>query len=358
MIFPETNEIGIASTQTPTRTSYTTTFKPNEKIEKIKPFVSFGKKPKKPSSPHPTHKGTTSKSPSKLWSALPPHLPKSTTSSPTPIESTTMPQKLANTVKRVKKPKKKVKPFVFLGPAGSKEPQTEIQKIKPSVSYVKRVKSTKSTSVYVNKVVTTKATKPSQIYFKKVPTTKVPKPSYTSFKKVKSSQVTPLKIFNVDNEMNLKSSQNSSFTRPTKFQPVRYKFTTTSTTHRKTLTTKGTTRKTTTTTTPAPPTTKATTTTTTTTTKRNQGKKLVTEPFFPVSSSNQKKPVTEDKSEKLKVTTEKSSEDDEDEKKSFSLMVSALGVPDIWDMLLFGRYMRVQSQNIHQSGIVSMQPLQ
>ena len=353
MIFPETNEIGIASTQTPTRTSYTTTFKPNEKI---KPFVSFGKKPKKPSSPHPTHKGTTSKSPSKLWSALPPHLPKSTTSSPTPKESTTMSQKVANNVKRVKMPKKKVKPFVFLGP-DSKKPQTEILKIKPSVSYVKRVKSTKSTSVYVNKVVTTKATKPSQIYFKKVPTTKVPKPSYTSFKKVKSSQVTPLKIFNVDNEMNLKSSQNSSFTRPTKFQPVRYKFTTTSTTHRKTLTTKGTTRKTTTT--PAPPTTKATTTTTTTTTtKRNQGKKLVTEPFFPVSSSNQKKPATEDKSEKLKVTTEKSSEDDEDEKKSFSLMVSALGVPDIWDMLLFGRYMRVQSQNIHQSGIVSMQPLQ
>ena len=117
-----------------------------------------------------------------------------------------------------------------------------------------------------------------------------------------------------------------------------------------------------------------------TTTKRNQGNSLVTEPFFPNTSSEQLQPATEDKSEKLKVTSGKSeditseeneSEDsasdenesgditsEENEKKSFSLMVSALGVPDIWDMLLFGRYTRVQSQNIHQSGIVSMQPLQ
>ena len=68
-----------------------------------------------------------------------------------------------------------------------------------------------------------------------------------------------------------------------------------------------------------------------------------------------------DKSEKLTVTTEKSednSDKEEDNEKTFSMLVSALGVPDIWDVLLFGRNSKVQSQNIHHSGITSMQPLE
>ena len=372
MIFPETNDIGITKTSTPIRILYSTTFKPMEKDEKgtnIKPFVSFGKKPKRPSSTPPTqissvNEETTVKTPSKLWSALPPHLPKRTTSPPVPKESTTpagtMSQKLPK-VKRVKMAKKKVKPFVFLG--GSKQqPQTDILKVKPSTS--QKVKPTKSTIVSFEEVVTTKATKPSIIYFKKVTTTQAPKPPV--FKKVKTTRA-PMKIFNVNNNvMNLTTSKISSYKRPTNSQPVRYKVKTTSTTKRKELTTKRTTRKTT----PKPKTTRTTSVkkelTTlkpnqVSTTRRNQGNILVTEPFFPNTSSDQKKPDedTEDKSEKLKVTTEKSEDSsDENEKKSFSLMVSALGVPDIWDMLLFGRYTKVQSQNIHHSGIVSMQPLQ
>ena len=88
---------------------------------------------------------------------------------------------------------------------------------------------------------------------------------------------------------------------------------------------------------------------------------LVTEPFFPITNSDQGGSLTEDKSEKLTVTTEKSeenSDEEEDNEKTFSMLVSALGVPDVWDVLLFGRNSKVQSQNIHHSGITSMQPLE
>lgn len=376
MIFPETNEIGITKISEPTKNFLTTTFRPNKEATNanIRPFLSFGKKPKRPSSTHISSdkKGTTTKTPSKLWSALPPHLPKSTTSSPTSKESTThaatVSKKPPNKVKRVKMPKKKVKPFVFLG--GSKQPQTDILKVKPSVTYAKKekVKPSKTTPFSITKVVTTKTTKPPIIYFKKVAITQVPK--LPVFKRVKTTRA-PLKIFNV---MNLTSSQNPSYNRPTDLQPVRYKVTTISTKHRKETTRKTTSKLKTTTVTSIQ---KELTTASTskpekvsTPTQKPQGNSLVTEPFFPNTSSDQMKPLTEDKSEKLKVTSGKigdstSDEDeigdgtsDENEKKSFSLMVSALGVPDIWDMLLFGRYRRVQSQNIHQSGIVSMQPLQ
>ena len=325
IIFPETNKIGITKPSNPT-------FKPKGKVENanIKPFISFGKPTKS------VMRKTTTKS-SKLWSALPPHLPKSTTRPPTPKESTTHAAFLSPKVKRVKMPKKKVKPFVFLGGSkqtSSKQPQSNVPKKKPSIIYTKKVNPKKSAS---------KTTKSSIIYFQKVSTTQMPKPPNKSFEKVKTTQA-PLKIFNVNNPT---SSQNRTFQRP-----FRYKLSTTSIPHRKEPTPKGTesttvisTQKESTTVPHLKPNTVPTIKT-----------KLVTEPFFPNTSSNQNKPETEDKSEKLKVTTDNSGEIDE--KKSLSLLVSALGVPDIWDMLLFGRFTRVQSQNIHQAGIVDMEPLQ
>ena len=334
--------------------STTTTAKPKKSVEiaTVKPFVSFGSKgPTKPivgggsgtggavapSTFFDNARKTTSMPPSQLWSVLPPLLPKNTTKSPAYV--TTSSQRPPN-IKRVKIPKNKVKPFVFLG---KKKVQTEVYKVKSSVP--PKINSPRPTLTFA-KVVTTKVTRrpPPVTYFKKVATTQVPKPPSIFYGDVKSTSV-PVKIFNVQN-----------------------KFTTVSTTTRmpktttKRRTSKPNTRR------KSTPISQTTTTTTrvfvkkeSTTTSTLKPSILVTEPFFPITNSDQGESLTVDKSEKLTVATENSednSDKEENNEKTFSMLVSALGVPDIWDVLLFGRNSKVQSQNIHHSGITSMQPLE
>ena len=185
--------------------STTTTAKPKKSVEiaTVKPFVSFGSKgPTRPiggtggavapSTFFNNARKTTSKRPSQLWSVLPPLLPTNTTRSPTYV--TTSSQRPPN-IKRVKIPKNKVKPFVFLG---KKKVQTEVYKVKSSVP--PKVKPPRPTLTSA-KVVTTKVTKrpPPITYFKKVPTTQVPKPPSIFYGDVKSTSL-PVKIFNVQNK--------------------------------------------------------------------------------------------------------------------------------------------------------------
>ena len=336
--------------------STTTTAEPKKSVEiaTVKPFVSFGRKgPTKPivgggsgtggalapSTFFDNARKTTSKRPSQLWSVLPPLLPKNTTKSPT---YATTSSKRPHNIKRVKIPKNKVKPFVFLG---KKKVQTEVYKVKSSVP--PKINSTRPTLTSA-KVVTTKVTRrpPPVTYFKKVATTQVPKPPSIFYGDVKSTSV-PAKIFNVQ----------SKFTTVSTKTTTRMPKTTT-----KRRTSKPNARR--------KSTPKSQTTTTTrvfvkkesTTTSTSKPSMLVTEPFFPITNSDQGGSLTVDKSEKLTVTTEKSEDnsdkEEENNEKTLSMLVSALGVPDIWDVLLFGRNSQVQNQSIHHTGITSMQPLE
>ena len=334
--------------------STTTTAKPKKSVEiaTVKPFVSFGSKgPTKPivgggsgtggavapSTFFNNARKTTSKRPSQLWSVLPPLLPTNTTKSPT--YATTSSQRPPN-IKRVKIPKNKVKPFVFLG---KKKVQTEVYKVKSSAP---QKNNSPRPTVTSTKVVTTKVTRrpPPITYFKKVATTQVPKPPSIFYGDVKSTSV-PVKIFNVHN----KFTTVSTTTRMPK-----------TTTRRRTSKPKA--RRKTTPKPQTPTTTRVFVKKESTTTSTLKPSVLVTEPFFPVTNSDQGGSLTLDKSEKLTVTTEKSednnSDKEEDNEKTFSMLVSALGVPDVWDVLLFGRNSKVQNQSIHHSGITSMQPLE